>query len=139
MFIAYGRTTRNGKSTLFAAVQAALGHDYCNVVSPKIICEARNGMGQDYNAAQPMLAKLVGVRLALMSEAAKDSRLDGAALKSLTGRDELMTREMYGNPFTFLPQFTLWLNTNFLPAVNDASVFASDRMWVIEFDRHFSK
>lgn len=40
---------------------------------------------------------------------------------------------------TFLPQFTLWLSCNDLPSVNDKSLFASDRVRVIEFNRHFSE
>lgn len=36
------------------------------------------------------------------------------------------------------PQFTMWLSCNDLPAVKDKSLFASDRVRVIEFNRHFN-
>ena len=137
MFMAYGSTTRNGKGTLFSTIGAVLGHDYSSVVSPKMICELRQGVSQDYNAAQPALAKLVGTRFVSMSESPKDARLDAASMKALTGRDELMTRQLYGSPFEFIPQFTMWMNTNYLPAINDTTVFSSKRIWVIEFNRHF--
>jgi putative DNA primase/helicase len=31
----------------------------------------------------------------------------------------------------------MWLSTNFLPKVNDDTLFKSDRLWVIEFNKHF--
>ena len=39
---------------------------------------------------------------------------------------------------TFKPQFTLWLSCNDLPMVTDKSLFASERIKVVEFNRHFS-
>lgn len=39
---------------------------------------------------------------------------------------------------TFKPQFTMWLSCNDLPSVKDKSLFASDRVRVIEFNRHFT-
>lgn len=137
MFIAYGSKTRNGKGTLFSTIATVLGSDYADSASPDLICEGRNGKSTDFNAAQPALAKLVGTRLVTMSESAKGVRLDAASMKTITGRDALVTRDLYESSFTFVPQFTLWLNTNHLPDVTDDTVFASDRIWVIEFNEHF--
>lgn len=137
MFMAYGSTTRNGKGTLFSTINAVLGQDYADTAPVDLICERKNKGGVDFNAPQPALAKLVGTRLVTMSEAPRDVRLDAAAMKTLTGRDALTTRGLFENAFTFIPQFTIWLNTNYLPAVNDDTVFASDRIWVIEFAEHF--
>lgn len=137
MFIAYGSQSRNGKGTLFTALENALGHGYIRSTSPALICEKRGGVSIDYNAPQPMLTALVGSRIVQMPEAGARDRLDSAAMKALTGRDTLATRALYGDAFTFTPQFTLWLNTNYLPAVNDETVFLSKRMWVIEFNERF--
>jgi len=137
MFMAYGSTTRNGKGTLFSTVNTVLGGDYADSAPVDLICERKNKGGVDFNAPQPALAKLVGTRLVTMSEAPRDVRLDAAAMKTLTGRDALTTRGLFENAFTFVPQFTIWLNTNYLPAVNDDTVFSSDRIWVIEFSEHF--
>lgn len=137
MFIAYGSQSRNGKGTLFTALENALGHGYIRSTSPALICEKRGGVSIDYNAPQPMLTALIGSRIVQMSEAKKQHRIDSAALKALTGRDTLATRGLYEKAFTFTPQFTLWLNTNYLPAVNDETVFLSKRMWVIEFNEKF--
>ena len=77
--------------------------------------------------------------LVTMSESPKDVRLDAAAMKAMTGRDSLVTRGLYEASFTFTPQFTLWLQTNHLPAVTDDTVFMSDRIWVIEFNEQFDE
>lgn len=137
MFIAYGSKTRNGKGTLFSTIGTVLGQDYADSAAPDLICEGKNGKSTDFNAAQPALAKLVGTRLVTMSESSKDVRLDAASMKTMTGRDTLVTRDLYESSFSFVPQFTLWLNTNHLPAVTDDTVFSSNRIHVIEFNEHF--
>ncbi len=139
MFVAYGAKTRNGKGTLFHAVEAAVGKDYFGNASPELICEPKLGKRVDFNAPQPALTKLVGKRFCNMQEADKDHRLDSAAIKSLTGRDTLTTRGLYEASFDFEPQFTMWLGTNHLPAVTDDTVFRSDRIWVITFLESFTE
>ena len=139
MFVAYGSTTRNGKGTLFSTIETVLGSDYADTAPNELVCEKSNGRATDFNSAQPMLAKLVGTRFVTMAESAKDVRLDAANMKTMTGRDTLVTRDLFESAFSFVPQFTLWLNTNHLPAVTDDTVFSSNRIWVIEFNRHFSE
>lgn len=138
MFIAYGAKTRNGKGTLFSTINTVLGEDYADSAQPDLICENKTGRTTDFNAPQPGLAKLVGTRIVRMSESAKDVRLDAASMKAMTGRDTLVARGLFQNPFSFVPQFTLWLETNHLPAVTDDTVFTSNRIWVIEFNEQFT-
>lgn len=139
MFVALGQNTRNGKGTLFSSVLAALGKEYAQGSDPQLICEAKNGKGTDFNSPQPALRKLVNCRLVNMSEAQQGIRLDSASMKALTGRDTLTTRGLYEGAFDFVPQFTMWLNTNYLPSITDDTVFKSDRIWVIRFDAHFDE
>ena len=139
MFIAYGAKTRNGKGTLFSTISTVLGEDYADSAPVDLICESKTGRSTDFNAPQPTLAKLVGTRLVTMAESAKDVRLDAASMKTMTGRDTLVTRDLFESSFSFVPQFTLWLNTNHLPAVTDDTVFSSNRIWVIEFNEHFTE
>ena len=139
MFIAYGAKTRNGKGTLFSTLQRVLGDDYVGTSPPDLICEGNHGKVADFNAPQPTLAQLVGKRIVTMSESAKDVRLASASLKTMTGRDSMITRGLFEKPFRFVPQFTIWLNTNHLPAVTDETVFMSNRIWVIEFNQHFDE
>lgn len=139
MFIAYGAKTRNGKGTLFSTINTVLGEDYADSAQPDLICENKSGRTTDFNAPQPGLAKLVGTRLVRMSESSKDVRLDAASMKAMTGRDTLVARGLFQNPFSFVPQFTMWLETNHLPAVTDDTVFTSNRIWVIEFNEQFTE
>ena len=66
-------------------------------------------------------------------------KLDEETIKQLTGGEEIKARNLYETATTFLPQFTLWLSCNDLPTVSDKSLFASDRVRVIEFNRHFTE
>ena len=138
MFIAYGAKTRNGKGTLFSTINTVLGEDYADSAPPDLICENKAGRKTDFNAPQPALAKLVGTRLVRMSESARDVRLDAASMKTMTGRDTLITRGLFQNSFSFVPQFTLWLETNHLPAATDDTVFTSNRIYVVEFNEQFT-
>ena len=136
MFILHGKTTRNGKSTLLAAVEHLLG-DYSSNAPVKIIC--RNGVNKDAEAPSPVLAGLKGKRFVTMSESEDSGKLDESIIKQLTGGESITARNLYESAFTFTPQFTLWLSCNDLPAVRDQSLFASDRVRVIEFNRHFKE
>lgn len=135
MFILHGKTTRNGKSTLLDAVQHLLG-DYATVAPVELICRA----DRQKNAEAPTstLARLKGRRFVTMSESDTSGKLDEATIKQYTGGEDITARELYQTAITFKPQFTMWLSCNDLPAVRDKSLFASDRVRVIEFNRHFT-
>ena len=141
MFLAYGKT-RSGKGTLFNTIAKVLGMGtdtgYGGSVNSSLVCESKF-KDRDYNAPEPMLADTVGLRYITLSETKKGALLDVNAIKSLTGRDPRKTRQLHCPAFTFTPQFTMWLSTNFLPKVNDDSLFKSDRLWVIEFNKHFEE
>lgn len=135
MFILHGKTTRNGKSTMLDAIQHLLG-DYSTVAPVELIC--RNERQKNAEAANPVLAQLKGKRMVTMSESDTAGKLDEATIKQYTGGEDITARELYQSAITFKPQFTMWLSCNDLPAVKDKSLFASDRVRVIEFNRHFS-
>lgn len=135
MFILHGKTTRNGKSTLLRAIEYLLG-DYSTTAPVGMIC--RGDRRKDAEAPSPMLAGLKGKRFVTMAESNAYGKLDEEQIKQLTGGEEISARALFESPVTFLPQFTLWLSCNDLPMVTDASLFASNRIKVIEFNRHFS-
>lgn len=135
MFILHGKTTRNGKSTLLNTIETMLG-DYAKVAPVGMIC--RGDRRKDAEAASPTLAGLKGKRFVTMSESNEYGKLDEEKIKQLTGGEDISARALYKSAITFHPQFTLWLSCNDLPMVNDKSLFASDRIKVVEFNRHFS-
>lgn len=135
MFILHGKTTRNGKSTLLNTIQYLLG-DYATVAPVELIC--RSDRARNAEGATSTLAGLKGRRFVTMAESDTSGKLDEAVIKQYTGGEEITARRLYENAITFLPQFTMWLSCNDLPAVRDKSLFASDRIRVIEFNRHFN-
>lgn len=135
MFILHGKTTRNGKSTMLDAIQHLMG-DYSTVAPVELICRADRQKNAE--AANPVLAKLKGRRFVTMSESDTAGKLDEATIKQYTGGEDITARELYQSAITFKPQFTMWLSCNDLPSVKDKSLFASDRVRVIEFNRHFT-
>ena len=134
MFILYGKTTRNGKSTLLDAVNHLLG-DYATVAPVELIC--KSDRQKNVEAPSSTLARLKGRRFVTMAESDSSGKLDEAVIKQYTGGEDITARELYQSSITFKPQFSMWLSCNDLPSVRDKSLFASDRVRVIEFTRHF--
>lgn len=110
--------------------------DYAKVAPVGMIC--RGDRQKDAEAASPTLAGLKGKRFVTMSESNEYGKLDEEKIKQLTGGEEISARALYQSAITFKPQFTLWLSCNDLPMVTDKSLFASERIKVVEFNRHFS-
>lgn len=135
MTILYGVTTRNGKGTLCESVLKVLG-DYGCASRPETIA-----MKSYTNGSQPSedVARLAGVRFVNIPEPGKGMVLDTAKVKAMTGNDTLNARYLHEISFDFQPQFKIYVNTNFLPVINDMTLFSSDRIIIIPFDRHFDE
>lgn len=133
LFILHGVTTRNGKSTLCEAVLNTLGTYACTARSETLAMRQANS-----SAPSEDIARLAGVRFVNIAEPQKGLVLNVAQVKTMTGNDSLNARFLHENSFDFKPQFKLYINTNYLPSVNDLTVFKSGRMWLIPFDQHFT-
>jgi len=81
----------------------------------------------------------VGIRLANISEPGRGLLLNAAQVKTMTGNDTLNARFLHENSFDFQPQFKIYINTNYLPVVNDMTLFSSGRVQIIPFERHFNE
>ena len=132
-YLFYGSTTRNGKSTLLDTINYLFG-DYGMNIQPESLAEQK----KSGRSASGDIARLNGCRLLQMAEPPKNMKLDVAMLKTLTGRDKVTARHLYENDFEFTPIFKLFINTNYLPVVLDDTLFSSERIKVITFERHFS-
>lgn len=133
MFFLYGETTRNGKGTLMESVLKVLG-DYGKAVRPETIAQKHSVNSQ---APSEDIARLAGIRFANISEPSRGLVLNAAQVKNMTGNDTLNARFLNENSFDFEPQFKLYINTNYLPVIFDMTMFASNRVIIIPFDRHF--
>ena len=132
-FIFYGNTTRNGKGTTAETILHILG-DYGCTAQPETIAQKQNS---NSGAPSEDVARLKGARFVNMSEPDKGLRLNSALVKSMTGGDTITARFLHQNSFEFKPEYKLFINTNHLPKVNDDSIFASGRVKLIPFERHF--
>ena len=112
-YIAYG-PTRTGKST---------------TIQPETLQEAKRSSKQ----ASPDVARLRGMRFVECPEPPKNMPLDAALVKQWTGGDLVATRHLFGDEFAFRPCFQLWLNTNYLPNINDQTLFESGRVVAVPF------
>ena len=134
-YIFFGATTRNGKSTITEILLYLLG-DYATTISPESLAIKAN---KDSRTASPDIAKLAATRLVVASEPPRRMLFDSSLVKTLTGRDTVSARFLHENEFQFKPKFKLILNSNYLPVISDKTVFSSNRVKVVPFERHFTE
>jgi putative DNA primase/helicase len=128
-----GESARNGKTTIFEALNNILGDDLSASIPMNTF------MKKKYidNSPSPYLEKLNGKRLAYSSESADEIKIDTALIKSLTGGDTLNPRGMYKDPKSFKPTHKLMLFTNYQPVIPADDQAAWDRILLIPLDKRF--
>ncbi len=136
LFLAHGATTRNGKGTLFDTVKNSLGN-YASQIDFATIARMRSN--KDGSRATPDVARLNGKRFVLSNEPNKGIFFNETFIKQLTGNDDVTARPLYGDTFEFKPVFTLFISANDMPAITDNSLFDSDRIRILPFNRHFTE
>jgi putative DNA primase/helicase len=107
----------SGKSTFISGMQAALGDYAGSMASDTILLRGQQGRRESD------LAGVVGKRFMSVVEMPEGERLDESVVKQLTGGDAVAARFLYKNPFTFQPQFKLWIATNHEPRINDDAIW----------------
>ena len=100
----------NGKSTFCEIIESLLG-DYAIVVSPEMVMQKRHG------GIPNDVARLRGVRVAMMNETSQGARFNEAKLKDLTGGDTLNARFLHQEFFDFSPTHKLVIRGNHKPAI----------------------
>lgn len=124
---------RTGKSTTTEVILDVFG-DYGAAIQPESLASVKRSPG----AASEDVAQLEGKRLVLCSEPQKGMLLDAAKVKQWTGGDTLPARHLYQSYRTFRATFTLVINTNHLPDVNDQTLFEGDRVVPVPFTRQLA-
>lgn len=117
----------NGKSVLCEIVLAMLG-DYGLVASPDLIMARRHG------GIPNDVARLRGVRLAVMNETSQGSRFDEAKLKDLTGGDTLSARFLREEYFDFKPTHKLVIRGNHKPTIHGTDDGIWRRLRLVPFN-----
>lgn len=132
MFLLYGPTTRNGKSTLAHGL-VEFFNDYAATIDQSSLARRKSSPG----SPSPDVIKLKGKRMVNVPEIPQAIELDVAFIKTLTGQDILNSRALYKDYEEFTNNAVFFLHMNRLPIVKDATLFTSHRMIVIPFYRHF--
>lgn len=134
MYIFYGMSTRNGKSTLVETIKYLMG-SYAMTAQPDLISKK----AIDSRAPSEDVARLKGARVVFMSEPSKGQIMNCAFVKQMVGGDTITARKLNESSFEFIPEFKLIMNTNHLPEVYDNSIFSGDKLVIIPFRKHFSE
>jgi putative DNA primase/helicase len=119
----------SGKTTVVETLQALLGLDYAKTVGKRTILRSKSGNDNSAND----LAQLKGLRLAIVSELNEGEFLDEARVKALTGRNPVMGRYLYNEPFVFTPTNKILLETNHMPVVRDVDSAIWNRVKIVPF------
>jgi putative DNA primase/helicase len=126
----------SGKSTFIEAVRYIMG-DYGRVISPELLM--RSKAAKNSSAASPEVAALAGARMAAGSELEQGREFDVGMTKQMTGGDAITARHLYGEPFDFVPQYTIWLGLNDCPKVSASDCGMWRRLVRVGFDRAVPK
>lgn len=123
----------NGKSVLTDIISYVLG-DYSATANSSLIIDKKT-------QAQCLseVARLKGKRFVIVSETRTNDMLDEASIKNMTGGDKIVARFLYANEFEFLPEFKLWILSNYEPRIvgNDNGI--KRRIKLIRHDRIFDE
>lgn len=117
----------NGKSTLAAAVAAALG-DYAGAADPGLLT------ARTFDAHPTGVADLCGLRLARIDEGDKGRHLGEGTVKRLTGGDRLKARRMREDFWSFEPSHTFLMLTNWKPLITGTDEGIWRRIKLVPWD-----
>jgi putative DNA primase/helicase len=129
IFLCYGNGA-NGKSVFLDMLSQVLG-DYAGTASFETFDAGRR------NEASNDLAALKGKRIVTVIETEEDRRLAEAKVKAVTGQDAISCRFLYGEYFTYVPQFKIWMALNHLPIIRGVDRGIWRRIRVIPFMQSF--
>ena len=134
-FNIYTGCGRNGKSILVDLMSKCLG-DYKGTVPITLITRGRSNIG----SATPEIARLKGLRYAVMQEPSKREKINEGMLKELTGGvDVLQGRHLHQEPIEFIPQFKLAVTCNTLFDITSNDDGTWRRIRVCDFKSLFTE
>jgi len=106
----------NGKSSVYEGLMANILSEFYQSVSGDAFAEKHEKSGG--GRATPELMALAKARLAVFSEGDKETEINDAKVKNLTGKDTIVARELYKGEIRFKTQAKLNILTNPKPKIN---------------------
>lgn len=132
LFFMFG-SGANGKSVFVNTICNVL-NDYAGTAPSTLLSLKRN---DDGGRATPEMARLAGVRFALVNETQSGDRLDEQMVKVLVSRERIAARFLHRDYFEFWPTHCLWLRSNHKPIITGDDDGIWRRIHLIPFDRRF--
>lgn len=117
----------NGKSVLANVLRALCG-DYASTAGADLL------MKRDHRGSTNDLAALRGSRLVVVSEFDDGERLAEAQIKQITGGDAVTCRFLYGEYFSYTPQFKPLLIGNHRPKIRGTDHGIWRRLHLLNFN-----
>lgn len=127
--IFYG-TGKNAKTTIIEAIAAALGEIAVTVPFATFVADDRKRAGEH----TPELVRMVGARLVTATEPEVGDRLSEGTIKTATGGERIVAREMYEKQFEYSPMFKVLLACNFKPTIKGQDEGIWRRIMLVPFD-----
>ena len=123
LFVLWGRG-HNGKTTFRETLFALLG-EYAIGSDASLLITQRHG------GATPDLARLFGRRLVTINETEQHSHLNEQRVKFITSHDVITARNLFEDPFDFMPTHKTCLTTNYKPIVKgtDEGIWRRIHLW----------
>lgn len=121
----------NGKGTLDTIFQSVFGNYYCSFDTNQL-----TSYQKDADRPNSALAKARYARVLMCAEpesSEKDDTLKVSVIKKLTGTDPITTRYLNKNSFTYIPKFTLFMQTNDIPSLSKKDGGVERRMKIMPF------
>jgi putative DNA primase/helicase len=117
----------NGKSVLVNTVAKVMGA-YHKEALPETFVESKSFKHET------AMAFISGARFVTSGETDQGGALNEATVKRATGADMVTARFLYKNPFTYRPNYKIWVTTNHLPRLKSVGPDMRRRIQVLELD-----
>jgi len=124
----------NGKGLLFELLKNCIGDYFYQAENTFLTAATKAG------AANSTLAKCKGVRVLSVSEpnnGGDTCNLNTDFIKSMTGRDDITTRELYQSNITYIPVFNVFLQCNDMPNIKKLDNGITRRLRIINYPFQF--
>jgi putative DNA primase/helicase len=125
MFILFG-SGANGKSTFLNTILSLLGDYAMTTPTETFMKKAGDQITND-------IARLRGARFVTTTEAEEGRKLSEPLIKKITGNDRLTARFLYGEFFSFVPSFKIFMATNHKPVIKGTDYGIWRRIKLIPF------
>lgn len=132
MFIFVGEGS-NGKGVFLDTIMSMLG-SYATSIRIDVLLDNNGGTSQ---SSVFSLAMTKGKRFVRSSEPGERSKFNEGLIKELTGKNPVSASRKYGNDFSFIPDFKMFLEVNRLPAIYGTDRGIWSRICPIPFNATF--